>query len=618
MYDLIRIDDEVARLEQVSSGERKKRAESIVSELVSLDPSTPRDLYLATILRIAAIDYGLIYDDTNNRQLVLKIVAEQIQVSAPAVSSRLELTSRIQADEVCRRISGILPETVSNMQDAIQSYAGVQTLSVLRNRIPRFLNSPSAKISVGPFFRISVSELTHCIGAAISYVECDDPRRVREAYDDAQRALRRVLEKHDGKFTRYEDQILGVLEKVKNDVSLHFTNGPHGKPAKLEIRDRPRRYPLHLEESNIVIPIELRNSGEGVAFNIEVDLVESIGVVACGEPIHVSSMEPGSMVIEARVRTVQRPERKDHALCVFRVAWINADGRVSENGGFEVLLEPQDPDINWEEMQQRDPYSLAAVMHREQLIGRGRIINRIVGTLSTNEVGSLYIHGEKRVGKTSVAHVALEEMGQRGIQCVFRDIGTIVHPDPERAINNLTERLTEDVARKVPLLADQAKNIRLDGSLTFLNRLLEAAADYGTRMVIALDEFDQLPSQLFGRNSSADAFFSGLRSISAIRGIGLVLIAGERMKLIINGAGVYLNRFVPFPVDYIERESQWTDFEILVRQPTEGKLDFSTEAISRIYEFTAGNPYYTKQICGVILGKRGRSPRCICGSARSR
>ena len=192
-------------------------------------------------------------------------------------------------------------------------------------------------------------------------------------------------------------------------------------------------------------------------------------------------------------------------------------------------------------------------------------------------------------------------MKRQNATCIFRDIGAINHSDPAQAINNLTERLAEDIARQLPSLSAHASNLNLDGSLASLNRLLETAAEFGARIVIALDEFDQLPVQLFGRTNEGGAFFSGLRSISTIPGICLLLIAGERMKLIINGAGVYLNRFAAFPVDYLDRAAQWPDFQDLVRKPTEGSLDFTAEACTRVYEYTQGNPYYTKHICSVVL-----------------
>ena len=131
--------------------------------------------------------------------------------------------------------------------------------------------------------------------------------------------------------------------------------------------------------------------------------------------------------------------------------------------------------------------------------------------------------------------------------------------------------------------------------------MLRQVAEPDRKIIIVLDEFDGLPAQLLRRNSIADTFFRGLRNISAIDRVGLVLVGGERMQLVMNGPGVELNRFVHVPVDYLDRATQWPDFEDLVRLPAQGCLEFTDSACVRIYDYTDGNPYYTKQICDQIL-----------------
>ena len=93
----------------------------------------------------------------------------------------------------------------------------------------------------------------------------------------------------------------------------------------------------------------------------------------------------------------------------------------------------------------------------------------------------------------------------------------------------------------------------------------------------------------------------GLRSVSNIDGVGIVLIGAERMKLVTNAMGVELNRFRGFPVDYIDRSTQWSEFKELVQAPTNGALDFTDNAYDRIYTYTEGNPYYTKYLCSKLL-----------------
>ena len=432
-------------------------------------------------------------------------------------------------------------------------------------------------------------------------MKTSDAIHASAALDEARRRLTLLLDTHGQSQADIGRPIADILSRILRDLSAHYKKSPYSSPAQLEIQEVPRRYPLHVPNLGLSIPVDIRNAGEGVAIHVEVSIHESIGLVQVEEPRRLSSLYPGSSVqIDLRART--DPEDDVEGLCEIHLSWVNADGTEASIVA-DLALSPQDPKLDWEEVRFTNPYSLEAVTEEHQLMGRRETLGRIVRTLSTQTVGSLYIHGEKRVGKTSLAIVAEHIVESRGVACVFQDVGGINHHIPENAINNLTKSLVSKIAGRIPMVSELAGNISIDGSLTFLNQLLERVSAMGERLVIVIDEFDRLPARLFRRTDVQDAFFTGLRSISAIRGIGLVLVAGERMNLIINGPGVELNRFAGFPVDYLDRSTQWSDFEHLVRKPTEGLLEFDDEACERVYEYTDGNPYFTKLLCAEILEK---------------
>jgi len=71
-----------------------------------------------------------------------------------------------------------------------------------------------------------------------------------------------------------------------------------------------------------------------------------------------------------------------------------------------------------------------------------------------------------------------------------------------------------------------------DGSLTpifeFLESVLRIIPD--CRFIFILDEFDELPVEVYKDNSLARPFFLALRSISARVGVGFILVGGEKME----------------------------------------------------------------------------------------
>jgi hypothetical protein len=58
-----------------------------------------------------------------------------------------------------------------------------------------------------------------------------------------------------------------------------------------------------------------------------------------------------------------------------------------------------------------------------------------------------------------------------------------------------------------------------------------------------------------------------------------------------------LNKFHPIRVDYFEKDSHWKDFKDLIRKPVSHCLEISDEALTHLYEQSAGNPYFAKLIC---------------------
>ena len=590
-------------IERSLSSKQSATARRTVRRLHREADQTPKDLSVAAILRIATIDYNLLYNsDIEDRQWALNLIQERLQISGPRVYGKYQLAGKVPADEMCRKLTDIIPDANTELRQALRAYHGVDTISTLQHNLLAALNKDLIRVSIRPFLGFGDDpqvELGQCLKAAIGYTSTSNAMQASAALADAQRAFGAALELFSRDPTEFGKPIADMLRQLRRDLNEDFKNSPYSKPANLELQETPRRYPLHVPKRDLWIPVEIRNRGEGIAIHVEVRMRDSIGLERVDTPLRLSNIDPGSVVlVDLQAKT--NSDGDVGGLCEIQLTWVNADG-TEANVTSEVTLRPQDPSIDWVKVRRTNPYNLEAVTKEDELMGRGETLDRIVRTLNTPSVGSLYIHGEKRVGKTSLAYVAVDLMEQAGMACVFQDVGGINHHIPESAINNLTESLVSKIVDRFSKLSEFADRVRLDGSLTFLNRILERLSGLGERLVIVIDEFDRLPARLFRRTDEQDAFFTGLRSMSAIRGIGLVLVAGERMNLIINGPGVELNRFAGFPVDYLERSTQWTDFEHLLRKPTEDILEFSDEACARAYEYTEGDPYFTKLLCAEIL-----------------
>ena len=170
--------------------------------------------------------------------------------------------------------------------------------------------------------------------------------------------------------------------------------------------------------------------------------------------------------------------------------------------------------------------------------------------------------------------------------------------DPVGTIQNLGAEIGRAFAKRYPAFAsiDAPQCIESLRPLVDYFDQLRRVFPAG-RFTVVIDEFDEIPVELYKRGSVGDTFFGSLRNLTSGDGVHLILVGGERMKAIIDAQGTRLNRFETLPVDYFSRERDWDDFCELVRMPVAEKLEIADDAISHLFEESAGHPFFTKLIC---------------------
>lgn len=597
-----RIDSHLVRIQRCE--DQNAAATSLIKDLSDDETrsSASVDLQVASFLRLLAIDQDFVYKSVYRRR-ILRLLTERLQETNSPILTRYHLPPNAQADQICRRLSRVAPDAINSLSEVLEGYQGLHRLRAFRERLLGTLNSSLCRAVIRPFLDVggdTIRIVNNCLSAVIEYLEADIANAT-STYTFAENALLQAIEPYSQQPTHIGATLDSTLRTLYEDLQSHRANSPYMKPAIFDVKAGARRYPLHEQDLPLSLRIDLINIGDGTAADVEVQITNAIGLRDYHSPQRLSSVAPGSILVELEAKA--NPEDLDEgdvALCELSLTWVNNDG-TAKTTQHSIALEPQDSTIQWEELTLSDPYSLEAVTTEADLVGRTIILNRVLSTLKTKSVGSVYIHGQKRVGKTSLARVALAILASKyDVTTIFLDIGTIVSADPSHTINNLVGRIATLIRQQLPVAET---NLKADGSLVALNGFLEQAVGNGSnrRIVIALDEFDRLPLPLFQRTAQSDAFFLGLRSISAIQGVGIILIGGERMNIIINGPGVELNRFKPLRVDYIDRATHWPEFCALVQNPARGSLDYSGKALDLIYNYTEGNPYYTKLVCSRVL-----------------
>ena len=217
-----------------------------------------------------------------------------------------------------------------------------------------------------------------------------------------------------------------------------------------------------------------------------------------------------------------------------------------------------------------------------------------------------YITGQKRVGKTSLAlasvRYALSKRAANTFWFQYVLWGEIAHADPIDSLRQLGETIEEFIISYLPEGIVSTKG-DYHGSLAALVKLAKTAqkTSPNIRFAVIIDEFDEIHPDLFMHGNLAETFFANMRALSRSDNICIILVGGENMPFIMDRQGQKLNNFSRENLSYFSRQTEWADFQLVVREPTNGILNWHDDAISEVFNATRGNPYFAKILCDRVF-----------------
>ena len=393
-----------------------------------------------------------------------------------------------------------------------------------------------------------------------------------------------------------------ALENIKSTAGAQFTCTLHPQRTPPSLAEK--KYPLHVIDKGIYITIPFVNDGPGMAIDVQASILEKSGssLKVDVPDIRLGDVPPGNFAL-AFLATITTPTNSVDI--DINIAWSSLFGEKNTQL-FSATIIGQDPNINWNELEQVEPYSLE-VADEERFVGRISKVQAIGNRLLKHQMSSTYITGQKRIGKTSLAQAVLRYVKDNNksdyeYETLYIEWGEYCTPNPVETISALGENI---YAFLDEFLQKNTTNISttFNGSLSPLNivaRNIETIYPK-KRFIIVLDEFDEIHPEMYRFGSLAETFFANLRTLSARKNIAFILVGGEKMPFIISAQGDQLNKFIREPLDYFSRSSEWEDYVKLVTLPTIGSLNWENSAVSELFNQTQGHPYYTKLVCSSIF-----------------
>ena len=407
----------------------------------------------------------------------------------------------------------------------------------------------------------------------------------------------------------------GLAANLKSAVASHFDSLEANETPALTFIPIAKKYPMEQLGAAIVYRVRIRNEGIGTARDLRLEEVVSDESIALNTgPTSLGVIQPGSYMDLEIIGKVVGPCAEAKLTTLF--SWARPGSRS------EVLLDfvvdGQRTDVDWERVESTEPYSLEAITTEEELIGRRAELRGLLQRANQQTVGSAYIYGQKRVGKTSLANAvaeSLESDEETKWIVITKGSGDYVSDSATSTIKALGELLVSELRARLSGI-DEIPVPDFSSGLAPLSPFIDAVLrSHQVRILFILDEFDELPIELFQRTNVSASLFQPLRQISNKVGCGFILVGGESMQQIVNGQGDRLNRFRATRVDYFDKSNDWNDFSDLVRLPVQDWLTISDEALNLLFSFSAGNPFFAKLLAGQLADNMAGLRHCDASEA---
>ena len=252
-----------------------------------------------------------------------------------------------------------------------------------------------------------------------------------------------------------------------------------------------------------------------------------------------------------------------------------------------------------------NPYIAGApVTEAGMFFGREDIFDWVERSLPGRYVDHiLVIHGQRRVGKTSVLKQLPNRLPERYIP-VFFDLQGRTHTTLERFLwwlaREITRVLKQDHGVVIPMpkveaFAEDPEHLESQ----FLPSLQPQLGD--RNLLLTFDEFDSL-EEADVKEVLARPLIEYLKRLTRQEGLNFIFSIGSTGHKLENMQASYTEFFKAAlykEISFLGREDTFD----LIRQPVQGLIEYDSKAVNRIYQITSGHPYFSQLVCHELFSR---------------
>lgn len=550
--------------------------------------STQRFISFCFIRIIGSVNYSSI---EGCKHQVFKLILS----STPEITGQAGIVEKTETYQKEKLLRGFIKEREKEFGEHLLHIGDVSSLTTYQQNFRKFgSNRKNSIISVFCESVLSKSNLDNLFAGINDYLSAAEENKYQK-FLSVKEILEFQISEAESIGTKYSTQFVSkAFQRIKALIASDAENSPYFLPSSLEIFKTEKKYPFYVGMRNN-LNFGILKKGKGYAHNVIVKITD-YNRDALILPIEMQLI--GNITSEFTVVEFEYEVQteSDVVTLEIEVLWSSSNEHVESYINTIELLS-QAKNIPWERIKLIKPYTLEPVETDSELIGRDIILQKLKSMLAL-PLGSAYIFGQRRVGKTSIVKTLLSSNVDKNLLIHYIEAGD--WNDAQNAfssMNNLAEKICKKIKRHSPKF-NSLSIPSFQGSFNKITDFFDEVLDIDNefKLLLILDEFDRISNSLYERGDIGKSFVLTLRSISNRPQFGFILVGGEKLEFILSQWQEF-NKYTPIRVDYFSKERDWDDFKKLIRKPVEGILDISDDAINCIFEETAGNPYFTKKIC---------------------
>ena len=566
---------------------------------------------VASLIRLAECD-SKAFEQHRSYVLFMNFIDEQI---GHVIYHDLGIRVGYHSFHKIEKLVETKKEIESSLLKSIQKFQNIDHLQGVEQELRRLLNTDSCKWLLHPFLPVQLSDNLKLDSifkplrkfAAVS----DKENRLRE-YEEFKSKLSGYAQVPSNQQLASVSRLLRPFQDVITKTCNEYVFGGAAGKAQLQVSVSDKRFPLH-PESLLDLQLRLKNNGVGFAGNILIKFhCENLDILQ--KEWRQENYGQSNLSFAIRIK-VPSDFKGEAATINGTIKWQNLDNSPSKED-FVLTILAQSGNIPWDEINNQSPYQLTAVEDLKFLSGRDDIIGKIVNNIERSNISSFILHGQKRVGKTSIVKSLqryFNDSPDKKVCFAYFDSTGSREANAGLTLNNVGTVLSNKLKKELlfqnkdnDVVVEALKSIVIpvfSGSLSPLNNYIEALSQIipGQKLVFVLDEFDEMQYELYAPGDMSETFFRNLRGINnEHKNVAFILVGSENMSKIYNWHGEQLNNWNQISVDTFDEHTQFEFYRELVTNPVKPYLQFSEEAIREIFRLSGGNPYFTNMICAWI------------------